>query len=266
MNRTRLAFFDVDGTLTTSGSMFRLLAFYLAAMGHPPRVYEERRRELKAMAAIGCPREATNRAYFSGLQGVDAAVLAGVADAWFAAELSTGGYYHEPALAALRRHQEQGDHVVLVSGSFPAPLRPIAADLGVEEVWCTEPDILHGRYTGDLKGPPMIGAAKAEAVRTVLARHGVAPGDCVAYGDHISDLPMFKAVGSAVVVGGDERLRTSARAHGWPLLPGTLPPPALPLPRTGPGTAGARTRPTFNSPCTPFASTPPARYEMPETA
>ncbi|MEU1007004.1 HAD family hydrolase [Streptomyces sp. NPDC005890] len=265
MNRTRVAFFDVDGTLTTSGSMFRLLAYYLAAMGRPPRVYEERRRELKAMAAIGCPREATNRAYFAGLQGVDAAVLDGVADRWFAAELSTGGYYHPPALAALRAHQERGDHVVIVSGSFPAPLRPIAADLGVEEVWCTQPELAHGRYTGELTGPPMIGAAKAEAVAHVLARRGAEPADCVAYGDHISDLPMLKAVGSAVVVGGDERLRTSARVHGWPLLPGTLPPPELPLPRT-PDASASRTRPTFNSPYSSFAQSSTARYEMPETA
>ncbi|GAB2715122.1 HAD family hydrolase [Streptomyces bullii] len=263
MNRTRVAFFDVDGTLTTAPSMFRLLAYYLAAMGHPPRAYQERMRELKAMAALGCSREATNRAYFTHLAGVDAGVLTRVAQEWYAAELATGGFYHEPAVAELRRHRERGDHVVLVSGSFPAPLRPIAADLGVDEVWCTEPEIVRGRHTGELAGPPMIGRAKADAVMNVLLRLGATRADCVAYGDHISDLPLLEAAGSAVVVGGDRRLRTSARIHGWPLLPGTPPAPEPPLPpsRTG---AGVSSPTPFCHPAHPFH--PSARYEMPESA
>ncbi|WP_328916079.1 MULTISPECIES: HAD family hydrolase [unclassified Streptomyces] len=234
MNRTRVAFFDVDGTLTTSASMFRFLRYYLAATGRPPREYEEQRQLLKAMTALGCSRETTNRAYYAQLAGAPAGLVAALAGQWFAAELSTRGFYHEPALAALRRHRADGDHTVLVSGSFPAPLHLIAADLGVDEVWCSEPEVTHGRYTGRLTGPPMIGDAKADAVRGVAAERGAALDSCVSYGDHISDLPMLKTTGSAVVVGGDATLRAMARMHGWRQLPGVLPPPpALPLPHRG---------------------------------
>lgn len=265
-NPTRAAFFDVDGTLTTSTSMFRFLAFYLAAMGHPRRQFDEQVRELRAMAAVGCARDITNRAYFANLRGLDAGVVADVARSWFAAELATGGYYHEPTVAKLRRHQERGDHVVLVSGSFPALLHPIAADLGVVDVWCTRPEISRGRYTGELAGPPMIGGAKGDAVLQITAQRGIDPFDCAAYGDHVSDMPLLKAVGKAYVVGGDTALRSAARVCGWRLLPGTPPAPELPLPfplprgRTGVTAVSAPLHRPIDSPYTS------ARYEMLEGA
>jgi HAD superfamily hydrolase (TIGR01490 family) len=230
MRRAKVAFFDVDHTLTTSGSMSRLLAYYHAALGHPRRNFDDRMCELKAMAALGCPREAVNRAYYAGLEGFDASVMTAIARAWFDAELSTGGFYHEPAVAELRRHHRQGAHVVLVSGSFPAPLRLIAENLGADEIRCTVPQTERGRYTGTLDGPPMIGTAKADAAVKILLEQEVDARQSIAYGDHISDLPLLKAAGSAVVVGGDGRLRTLARTHGWPLLPGTPPAPSLRLP------------------------------------
>jgi HAD superfamily hydrolase (TIGR01490 family) len=265
---TRAAFFDVDDTLTTSTSMFRFLAFYLATMGRPRREFDERVRELKAMAAVGCAREAINRAYYAHLQGLDAGVVADVARSWFAAELATGGCYHQPVIAALRGHQERGDHVVLVSGSFPAVLDPIAADLGVDDVRCTRPRISDGRYTGDLDGPPMLGAAKADAVHYVTIRAGIDRGACSAYGDHVSDLPMLKAVGTAYVVGGDAGLRSSARTHGWRVLPGAPPAPELPLPRwANGGAAGSVTRSrTSGATRTATRTTPasPTRLSVPK--
>ncbi|WP_223775036.1 HAD-IB family hydrolase [Streptomyces sp. 135] len=220
MRHTRIAFFDVDGTLTTDTTLFRFLRHYLTAQGHAPHVYEQRRRRLKAMTAIGVPREETNRAYFENFRGASAATVSRLAREWFAAELRHGGFFNEHALAALRRHQSDGDVVVLVSGSFPACLEPIAAYLGTDETWCTPPEITRGRYTGRLIRPPMIGRAKAEAVRLVASAYRTAPGHCVAYGDHVSDVPMLSSTGSAAVVGGDEELRDLARARSWLLLPG----------------------------------------------
>lgn len=232
MIRTRIAFFDVDGTLTTSSSMFRFLEFYLAWSGSPPRAYEEWQRSIRSMAERGASREERNRAYFTNLAGADAATISLVAEQWHRAELGTGALYHEPALDALRRHQRDGDHVVFVSGGLPVCLRLIAADLGVGEVRAATPEVTHGRYTGALTSPPMIGAEKAAAVASVIARYGTTSSACVAYGDHISDLPMLKAVGSAVVVDGDQALRAAARVNGWPSLPRTPVPPALPLPQS----------------------------------
>ncbi|WP_405817583.1 HAD-IB family hydrolase [Streptomyces sp. NBC_01390] len=229
MSPQRLAFFDVDGTLTTDITLFRFLRFYLVARGHGPQVYEQRRQRLKAMTAVGVPREATNRAYFTNFRDADAATVTDLARVWFERELDQGGFLNPSAVDALHRHRSRGETVVLVSGSFPAVLLPLAEHLGVTDVRATTPEILHGRYTGEVLRTPMIGAAKADAARLAASVHGADLADCTAYGDHLSDLPILNAVGTPVAVAGDPRLDQHARAHHWTVLPGAPEPPELPL-------------------------------------
>ena len=236
MTPTRIAFFDVDGTLTTGTTLFRFLRHYLAAQGHPPQEYERRRGVLKAMTESGTPRERTNLAYVENYRGADLDTVNGLAREWFAAELRQGGFLNPRALAALRRHRRAGDLTVLVSGSIPACLDPISDYLGTDETHCTVPEVVDGRYTGRVTGPPMIGATKADTLRAAAGTHGIPLDRCTAYGDHDSDLPMLRAAGSAAVVGGDGRLRALARSYGWGLLPGAPLPPPVPLP--GPARAG----------------------------
>lgn len=243
MTARRLAFFDVDGTLTTDTTLFRFLRSYLAAQGHGPHVYEQRRQRLKAMTALGVPREATNRAYFTNFHDADAKTVARLARVWFAKELAQGGFLNPSAVDALNRHRARGDAVVFVSGSFPAVLAPLAEHFGVSDVWATAPEIIDGRYTGELLREPMIGAAKADAARLAASVHGADLAGCSAYGDHLSDLPLLSAVGTPVVVAGDPRLDRHARLHHWTVLPGAPRPPELPLdgcPRAwdGDGAAG----------------------------
>jgi HAD superfamily hydrolase (TIGR01490 family) len=233
MSPRRLAFFDVDGTLTTGTTLFRFLRHYLAALGHDPQVYEQRRQRLKAMTAVGVPREETNRAYFANFREADAAEVTELARSWFERELAQGGFLNRGAVDALHEHRSQGDTVVLVSGSFPAVLRPLAEHLGVLDVRATEPEITGGHYTGKLLRAPMIGPAKAAAARLAAAAHGARLADCAAYGDHLSDLPILNAVGTPVAVAGDPRLDRHARLHRWTVLPGAPEPPELPLSRQG---------------------------------
>ncbi|MFD5582350.1 HAD family hydrolase [Streptomyces sp. NPDC127063] len=229
MSARRLAFFDVDGTLTTDTTLFRFLRFYLAARGHGPHVYEQRRQRLKAMTALGVPREATNRAYFTNFRGADAESVAHLARAWFAKERAQDGFLNPAAVDALYRHRARGDAVVFVSGSFPAVLTPLAEQLGVSDVWATAPEIVDGHYTGELLREPMIGPAKADAARLAASVHGADLADCSAYGDHLSDLPLLNAVGTPVVVAGDPRLDRHARLHHWTVLPCAPRAPELPL-------------------------------------
>ncbi|MFJ8859545.1 HAD family hydrolase [Streptomyces sp. NPDC102451] len=229
MSPQRLAFFDVDGTLTTGTTLFRFLRYYLAAQGHGPHVYEHRRQRLKAMAAVDVPREVVNRAYFTNFRDADATTVTCLARAWFEAETARGGFLNPSAIEALDRHASRGETVVIVSGSFPAVLRPLADHLGVTDLRATEPEIVHGRYTGELLGPPVIGEAKTGAAMLAAALHGSGLSSCYAYGDHLSDLPLLEAVGTPVAVAGDPRLDRYARRHGWTVLPCAPEPPEIPL-------------------------------------
>jgi len=52
--------------------------------------------------------------------------------------------------------------------------------------------------------------SKPTLVRTLMAQHGVAVEECVAYGDSSSDVPLFKMLPNTVSVNGTEALRALA--------------------------------------------------------
>ena len=228
----RAAFFDVDGTLIAGVGIFRFLRYYLAWSGHGPEVYERHLARLRELRTAGAPREATNRAHYEVYKGVEAAAVAECSRRWFEAE--TAAIFNPAVLGAARTHRARGEALVLVSGSFPALLAPIAARVGAAHVLCTEPAVTAGVYTGALvDGPsqPMIGEAKAAAMRRLASERDLDLAGSTAYGDHVSDLPMLRAAGSAVVVG--DELATAAREAGWRLLPGWAEPPPLPQSSSG---------------------------------
>lgn len=212
----RIAFFDVDETLIDSKSMFSFLEFHLA----DPDQYRAAAGKLTRAARAGVPREETNRAYYRNYAGMEQAAVAESGRRWFARERQRDGFLHQEVVRELRRLQAEGCQVALVSGSFRACLDPIAEHLGADHMLCGEPEVVAGRYTGEVR-TAMIGEAKATAARALMDRSGARPEECVAYGDHASDLPLLTCVGGAGVVGDDPVLAEHADRFGWIRLPGT---------------------------------------------
>jgi HAD superfamily hydrolase (TIGR01490 family) len=216
----RVAFFDVDETLITGKSMFSFLEYFLRYHGHPDAEYQRVVRTLREMSEAGIPRAETNRIYYGVYAGYPVPDVARLGDRWFDRQLAGGGFFRPEVVAELRRHSRAGTSTVAVSGSFPPCVEPIARHLGVSQVLCTRPTQAEGHYTGAVD-TPMIGEAKAVAVRAVMADLGADPVHCTAYGDHSSDLPMLTAVGEPVVVGRDPELLAHAATQGWrQLIPG----------------------------------------------
>jgi len=213
--RKRAAFFDIDDTLITIKSMFRFLEYDIAESGRPPSDYRRAMDELRSLKAAGVPRLETNRAFYRNFAGRREAELAARGAEWFHAEHARGGLFNDEVLSALRGHARAGALIVLVSGSFPPCLDPIADFVGADLLLCSRPEVRDGRYTGALT-LPMIGEVKAEAARVEAAARGIALEHSHAYGDHVSDLPLLEAVGHPVVVGDDPELNDHAIQRGWP--------------------------------------------------
>jgi len=207
----RIAFFDLDETLLADKSMlgfWRLWSARLAREGRPP----------VAPRIGGADRETLNRACFALFAGVRRSSFDDAARQWYAHCRSGPHAYLSETLAALRRHQRDGDEVALVSGSGEALVRPVADDLGVRHVLATEQFAdAAGVLTGEVRRP-MIGAAKGEAAASLVRRLGVRAQDCWAYGDHATDLPMLSLVGRPVVVGDDPLLAVRGAEQGWRFL------------------------------------------------
>ncbi|WP_182606372.1 HAD family hydrolase [Streptomyces alkaliphilus] len=226
---SRVAFFDVDHTLTTVVGMFRFLEYRLALTGHPPGVFRDHMRHLEALRVTGAPRSETGSLYFSWYAGADREELLEQGEEWFRRELDNGGFFNPWTVRALEEHRNGGDVVVLVSGSFSPCLDPLARYLGADVVLCSCPEERAGRLTGRLS-VQMLGPTKEQAMRHLLEGLRVSPARCVSYGDHESDLPMLRLTGEAVVVGGDPVLHAVGRTSGWKFLPATEAAPPLPLP------------------------------------
>lgn len=213
-----IAFFDVDETLIRPKSMFALLEFYLLANRvDGAAVYRARWAEICGMSQSGAPRSEINRHFYRLWAGEPHASVIRAGRDWVAGAVARGSFFIEPAVRALDEHRATGSHIVLVSGSFPAAVEPIAERLGVERILCTRPEVKDGIMTGAIEFP-MIGANKARAAKDVMNELAVAPENCFAYGDHLSDIDLLELVGNPRIVAHDPDLIAVATARNWRVL------------------------------------------------
>ncbi|MFV0633377.1 HAD family hydrolase [Demequina sp.] len=124
---------------------------------------------------------------------------------------------YEEALALIKRHQENGRDVVIVSASARDVVEPIAQLLGADEVVASELEVKKGFYTGEITFYAY-GEAKAEAIRALADEKGYDLSRSFAYSDSITDAPMLSAVGHGFVINPDRSLRIAAMHAGWGAL------------------------------------------------
>jgi HAD superfamily hydrolase (TIGR01490 family) len=227
----RIVFADVDETLITVKSMMRFLRHHLDRTDGGRHEYDRIEGTLNRLAESGTPRTELNRLYYRAFVGQPVETVMRHGREWFDRELVGGRLFHEPVLAACRAYRERGVRIALVSGSFDPCLAPIAEHVAASWTLCGGPVAADGIYTDELL-PTVIGPGKAVAVRRLLSATGVDAAECVAFGDHASDLPMLLAVGSAVVVGDDPVLVEQGTRRGWQRLPGVLSRPQSDTPLT----------------------------------
>ncbi|MDI3340978.1 MAG: HAD-IB family hydrolase [Sphaerobacter sp.] len=127
-----------------------------------------------------------------------------------------------PRLAArgidrVRYHNEAGHHTVLLSGSLPYVLQPMARMLGVRHVICSEPAARNQRLTGRLAGLHPYGAAKALLIRRFAEHAKVDLARSYCYADHHSDEGVLRLFGHPVCINPNDRLRAIAQRLGWPV-------------------------------------------------
>ena len=122
-------------------------------------------------------------------------------------------------LDEVHRHQDDGRATFIVSAAGNDLVKTLAAVLGMEggigTRWAVGPD---GKYTGEMEGPFVYGKGKVEAMRQFAERHDIEMDESWAYSDSVSDLPMLRSVGNAVVVNPDADLLEIARQEDWRVM------------------------------------------------
>jgi HAD superfamily hydrolase (TIGR01490 family) len=212
------AFFDLDRTLISGSSIF---VFGVAAW----RAGLVLRREL-----LG---DALGAAMFR-LRGADDDTTTGVRDRVLGA---VKGVNHDDLVALnadivpkliervrpeaqrlVDLHRHTGRATYIVSASPVELVQPLAQALGMTAGIGTRSEVVDGVYTGELAGPFCYGAGKVEAIAELARWEGLDLGQCYAYSDSASDLPMLRAVGHPVAVNPDGRLERIAHDQGWPIV------------------------------------------------
>ncbi|MEI6622587.1 MAG: HAD-IB family hydrolase [Actinomycetes bacterium] len=122
------------------------------------------------------------------------------------------------AVQLVQDHLANGEQVWLVTSTGQEIADLVAERVGATGALGTRSAIEDGVYTGELVGPPLHGPAKAVAIRELAERLGLDLAASFAYSDSANDIPMLSAVGRAVAVNPDRKLRKHASDRGWQIL------------------------------------------------
>ncbi len=122
------------------------------------------------------------------------------------------------ARALLQRHRDQGHVLLIITATNRFVAEPIAARLGVEHLLATEPEVKHGRYTGNVSGIPCFREGKVENLKLWLKATGMNLASSWFYSDSLNDLPLLEMVTHPVAVDPDDTLADHARMRGWPII------------------------------------------------
>ncbi len=209
----RIAFFDLDRTITQAGTY---TPFLMHCTRSNPGRYGRIPAALAAMGAYAAKR--TGRAalkvrmidlFIAGASRTQvAAWTEGFVAHWLQVQIRPG------ALAAIERHRQAGDQLVLATASFDFYAQEFATRLGLNHTIATtsvwdEAD----RLCAAIGGENCYGAEKITAVESYLANFPSRPWFTF-YSDHSSDLDLLRTADEGVAVNPDAKLRRLAVKHG----------------------------------------------------
>ena len=116
-----------------------------------------------------------------------------------------------------KRHLAAGDEVWLVTASPQDFAELIASKLGFTGALGTRAETKDGKYTGNLIGNLLHGKEKSHAIKELTAKRNINIKDCFAYSDSHNDLPLLEAVGFPNAINPDAKLRIISFSSGWPV-------------------------------------------------
>jgi putative phosphoserine phosphatase/1-acylglycerol-3-phosphate O-acyltransferase len=210
------AFFDFDGTLIDGYSAGALYSHRLA---NGEIGVTELIRTIRAFAG-----ETLSESEFEDLLEVGLAGWAGRTEEDIAelgerlfAQSIAGALFHD-MWSLVKVHQNLGHRVVIATSATRMQVAPIARELGIDDVLCTELEVENGLMTGRVAGRTLWGPGKAAGVLAFAEREGLTLSDCYAYANGDEDIPFLTEVGHPCVVNPQSELAAHAAGLDWPTL------------------------------------------------
>lgn len=219
---TRLAIYDMDRTITVSGTYTGFLIHMalsmapwrmmfaplvpLVLLAYVLRLIERgRAKEINQMLMIG--RKVSRARMEPHLQSHADKVMR--------------GNVRRGALDQIARDRADGCLLVLATASYRLYVDAIAQRLGFDAVIATEHLIQDlGYVRARIAGENCYDAAKLAMIQAWMAERGIARADCHirAYSDHVTDEPMLAFADEAFATNPHPPLEALAKERGWPIF------------------------------------------------
>ena len=120
-------------------------------------------------------------------------------------------------LHAVEKHRQAGDHIIIITSTNQFITQPIAELYNVHQLIATRPQMIEGKYTGELD-VPCFAHHKIDRLNEWLQESGLDLQGSYGYSDSHNDLPLLKAVDNPYAVDPDEKLRQHAEQANWNII------------------------------------------------
>ena len=127
----------------------------------------------------------------------------------------------EKARALVKRHQEEGDLIIVITATNSFITKPIAELFGIENLIGTDPEEKEGEFTGKVSGLPSFKEGKVTRLEAWLKGKNLSLASfekSYFYSDSHNDLPLMQKVTHPVAVDSDDVLSEYAKSMGWPQI------------------------------------------------
>jgi HAD superfamily hydrolase (TIGR01490 family) len=221
MTTRNLTLFDLDGTLIAGDSDHSFGEFMVAIGWADGDAWRRRNDEFYATYVAGALDVHAYVSFATSVwRGRTAQEQADV-HARFMREV-IGPMLAPQALALVKKHQDAGDLVAIVTATNEFVTRPIATAFGVPELLAIELERdAGGAVTGAIKGVPTYQHGKVTRVEQWLAAQEAGWDDfdrISVYSDSINDLPLLERATDPVATNPSAALEAVAAERGWRFL------------------------------------------------
>lgn len=127
----------------------------------------------------------------------------------------------EKARALVKRHQDEGDLIIVITATNSFITKPIAELFGIENLIGTDPEEKEGEFTGKVSGVPSFKEGKVTRLEAWLKGKNLSLAsfeNSYFYSDSHNDLPLMQKVTHPVAVDSDDVLSEYAKSKGWPQI------------------------------------------------
>ena len=127
----------------------------------------------------------------------------------------------EKARALVKRHQDEGDLIIVITATNSFITKPIAELFGIKNLIGTDPEEKEGEFTGKVSGLPSFKEGKVTRLEAWLKGKNLSLASfekSYFYSDSHNDLPLMQKVTHPVAVDSDDILSEYAHSKGWPQI------------------------------------------------